>query len=294
MRTKSLPVVLGAVGFMAVAASGQSIGLDTAVERVTHAIDRAVGDAFGQATAEEVSLEQEAQSFEWAGRVPAGGSLEIKGINGTIVVERASGSEAAVSTTTRARRSDPASVRIEMIEHDDGLTFCAVYPSAGDERENFCAAGSEGRMNTNRNDVEVEFRVQVPAGVRFVGRTVNGDVEAVGLESDVQVVTVNGDLNVSTTGYAEAETVNGSIEASMEQTPVGDGLSFSTVNGDITLDLPDDIDAELDASWLNGELDSDLPLMLQGRMGRRSARGTLGDGGPRLEVSTVNGSIRLR
>lgn len=80
----------------------------------------------------------------------------------------------------------------------------------------------------------------------------------------------------------------------MEQTPVGDGLSFSTVNGDITLDLPDDIDAELDASWLNGELDSDLPLMLQGRMGRRSARGTLGDGGPRLEVSTVNGSIRLR
>jgi hypothetical protein len=278
---------------MAAAASAQSIGLDTAVERVSSAIDRAVGGAFGQSPRGEASREQEAQSFEWAGRVPAGGSLEIKGVNGAIIVERASGSEAAVSTTARGRRSDASSVRIEMIEHDGGLTFCAVYPSAEDERENFCGAGSEGRMNTNRNDVEVEFRVQVPAGVRFVGRTVNGDVEALALESDVQLVTVNGDLEVSTSGYAEAETVNGSIEASMERAPA-DGLSFSTVNGDITLDLPDDIDAELDASWLNGELDSALPVMLQGRMGRRSARGTLGDGGPRLEVSTVNGSIRLR
>jgi hypothetical protein len=32
-------------------------------------------------------------------------------------------------------------------------------------------------MNVRDNDVNGEFRVSVPAGVRFVGRTVNGGIE---------------------------------------------------------------------------------------------------------------------
>ena len=149
-------------------------------------------------------------------------------------------------------------------------------------------------MNTSRNDVEVRFRVQVPRGVHFIGRTVNGSVEALELDSDVTLVTVNGDIDVSTSGYAEAETVNGSIEAAMGSTAPGDGLSFSTVNGSISIDVPDDLDADLDASWLNGGLESELPILLDGRMNRRSAQGRLGDGGPPLELATVNGSIRIR
>ena len=122
----------------------------------------------------------------------------------------------------------------------------------------------------------------------------NGDVEALDLASDVSLTSVNGDVDVSTSGYAEARTVNGSIDARMGRIDPEGGLSFQTVNGSIELDLPDDVDADLDASWVNGGLDSELPLSIQGRIGRRSARGLLGSGGPRLELSTVNGSIRIR
>jgi hypothetical protein len=185
-------------------------------------------------------------------------------------------------------------VRIERVEHDGGVTFCAVYPTPEGKRENVCAPGDGGRMSTRDNDVTVDFIVEIPAGVDFIGETVNGGVEAIDLDGDVTASTVNGDIDLSTSGFAEAETVNGSIDAVVGSGDLRDGASFSTVNGSITLDLADDVNAELDAEWLNGGFESDVPLTLQGGISRRSARGVFGSGGPALKLSTVNGSIRIR
>jgi len=235
-----------------------------------------------------------ADGFTWSGSLKSGAVLEIKGVNGPIEVERASGSRIEVTAHAEGRKSDPNTVRIERVEHAGGVTLCAVYPTPDGERENYCGPGDEGHMNTRGNDVEVSFHVLLPEGVTFRGRTVNGDVEARGLDSDVLLTTVNGDIDLFTTGRAEAKTVNGSIEAAFGNADIREGLTFSTVNGSITLDVPDDIDADLDARWLNGGLDTDLAVTLQGRTSDGHASGTIGAGGPRLNLSTVNGSIRLR
>ena len=237
---------------------------------------------------------QVADGFSWTGSIDSGDVLEIKGINGPIVVELASGSQIEVTAQAEGRRSDPKTVTIERVEHAGGITLCAVYPTPEGERENYCAPGDGGHMNLKRNDVEVSFHVMLPEGVTFRGRTVNGDVQAMGLESDVLLTTVNGDVELSTTGRAEATTVNGSIDAAFGNADISEELTFSTVNGSIMLDVPDDIDANLDASWLNGELDSDLPFTLHGIMSKGQASGVIGDGGPLLSLSTVNGSISLR
>jgi len=289
--------VLICTGVIATPVSAQSSGLSQLFDRLGQTVERVmddVGEAF-EGDDHKVSWSQEADAFRWSGRMPAGGALEVKGINGTIEVERASGSEVVVTAQARGRRSDPQSVKVELVEHEGGLTFCAVYPTPDDaRRENVCAPGSAGHMSVNRNDVEVTFHVQLPEGVSFVGRTVNGDIDAQDLDSDVDLETVNGDIEVSTAGFAQATTVNGSIDASLGSADSSDGLSFSTVNGSIDVDLPDNVDANLDAEWLNGGLESDLPIRLSGRMSRHSARGTLGDGGPDIKMSTVNGSIRIR
>lgn len=248
------------------------------------------GDEYGTESQDAGS----AQDFRWTGRVADGEALEIKGVNGSITVGPARGSEVEIVAQARGRKSDPDDVRIEMVEHDGGLTVCAVYPTPNGSRENYCGVGSEGRMNTQNNDVQVHFEIRVPDGVDFIGRTVNGGVEALDLGSDVTATTVNGDIDISTRGFAQAETVNGSIDASMESRDFRRGAEFSTVNGSITLDLPDDVDATIDASWLNGSFESDLPFRVDGRLGRRSAQGALGAGGPELELNTVNGSIRIR
>jgi DUF4097 and DUF4098 domain-containing protein YvlB len=230
--------------------------------------------------------------FHWKGQVAAGKTIEIKGVNGDVSAVAGSG-EVEVTAVKHARRSDPDEVKIEVVPSADGVTICAVYPSDG-RRDNTCEAGEHGHMDTHDNDVRVDFTVRVPTGVRFAGKTVNGDVDATSLASDVDAHTVNGSIHVTTSGYAEAETVNGSITASLGRGAWSDALEFHTVNGEITLDLPANLSAEVRAKTVNGEIVTDFPLMVTGRLGPRSLRGTIGNGGRQLELSTVNGSIKLR
>jgi DUF4097 and DUF4098 domain-containing protein YvlB len=233
--------------------------------------------------------------FSWKKRMAAGQTLEIKGVNGDVRAVLAESDEAEVTATKQARRSDPDEVEIKVVEHADGVTICAVYPTPRRARqENECAPGDDGHMSTENNDVTVTFVVKVPRGVNYIGHTVNGEIRAAGLRSNVEVATVNGSVRVSTSGRAVANTVNGSIEASMGNADWGEDVSFSTVNGEISLDLPSEVNAELRASTVNGDIISDFPVTVRGRFGPRRVSGTLGRGGHELELETVNGSITLR
>ena len=228
--------------------------------------------------------------FHWSGKVAAGHVIEIKGVNGGVTAEPSTGKEVEVTAHKTSRHSDPSDVDIRVVEHGDGVTICAVYPDAGNE----CLAGSGGRMNANHNDVQVEFHVRVPAGVRFTARTVNGGVDAESLDGDVEAYTVNGKIRVGTEGAAQARTVNGSIVASFGNTAWTGTHEFSTVNGGIRLNLPSRVDADVNASTVNGHIDTDFPLTVHGSFGGRNVRGTIGNGGHDLKLNTVNGSIELR
>ena len=214
--------------------------------------------------------QESGDTFEWRGAVAAGDVIEIKGINGAIRASATSGDQ------------------VEVVEHDDGITICAVYPREGNE----CLPGDRGRLSVRNNDVQVKFTVRVPDGVRFTGRTVNGSVRAADLGADVLADTVNGSVTISTSGRAEANTVNGSIEAEMGRADWSSDVSFETVNGSITLTLPEDVNADVRARTVNGRIRTDLPLTVR-EVGRRRLDGTLGDGGLELELKTVNASITL-
>jgi DUF4097 and DUF4098 domain-containing protein YvlB len=231
--------------------------------------------------------------FNWHGKIAAGKTIEIKGINGAIRAGAASGNEVVVVATKRAKRSNPDEVKIEVIEGAEGVTICAVYPTGRSGRMNECGVGPGGHSETRNNDVEVEFVVKVPAGVRFVGRTVNGGVNAEGLQADAEAYTVNGGISIATTGVATATTVNGSIVAKMGRADWKDDLEFNTVNGGVTLTLPANAGADLSAETVNGGIESEFPITMQGRMNPRHLNGSFGSGGRRLLLKTVNGSIRL-
>lgn len=240
---------------------------------------------------------QQEETFDWSGRISEGATLEIKGVNGGISAVPASGREASVSAVKSGERGDPASVRIEVVEHQGGVTICAVYPTPAGERSNECRPGEGGRMSVRNNDVQVEFTVRVPAGTRFVARTVNGGIEATDLAGDVEATTVNGSVEVRTSETASVETVNGSIRASIGRSGSPDRtLRFETVNGAIQLSLPAGAGARVRAETTNGELETDFPLTIRGfsRAGPRRLDGTIGNGGPLLELRTVNGGIQLR
>lgn len=240
-----------------------------------------------------LNAQERGNSFNWRGALRADQAVEISGVNGGITAEGYSGREVVVEASKRGRRSDPASVRFEVVEHPGGVTICAIYPSPG-SRPNECLPGGRGRNNTRDNDVEVEWTVRVPAGVRLVGRTVNGPITGTGLAAPAEANTVNGAITLETDSWAGAATVNGSITVRMGRADWDGARSFTTVNGGITVYLPGTASFEVHGSTVNGSLSTDFPVTIQGRFGPRRIRGQVGEGGRRLELNTVNGGLELR
>ena len=233
--------------------------------------------------------------YDWNWRLAPGQTIEIEGVNGAIRAAGSAGKDVVVHAHKHARHSDPDQVTVEVIEHADGITLCVRYPDVRGQGPNTCAPQGHSHMNTRDNDVSVDFDVQVPAGVLLAARTVNGEVEARGLAADAEAQTVNGSVTLETRGRAEASTVNGSVHAWMGPLGGTGSLDFSTVNGSITLELPEDAGAEVTARNVNGGIETDFPITIRraGFVGHRLS-GTIGSGGPRLDLSTVNGSIRLK
>jgi DUF4097 and DUF4098 domain-containing protein YvlB len=105
---------------------------------------------------------------------------------------------------------------------------------------------------------------------------------------------VNGGVELDAMGTARADTVNGGITARLGRADWEGTLRLKTVNGGIDVVLPEGLSAEVKASTVNGEIQTDFPLTVTGRISRRKLQGTIGGGGRLLEMETVNGAIELR
>lgn len=227
--------------------------------------------------------------FHWSGKLAASRTLEVKGINGGITIEPGTTDAVEVQAVRKGRRSEPDSVKVVVLEHSTGITICSVYPANGG-RDNVCQPGEGGHLGSRDNDVSVEYRIKAPAGAALRIETVNGGLDAVGFASQISAETVNGGIHVETTGAARAETVNGGIDARMGAR--FESAHFETVNGGIDLALPNDASAEIEAEVVNGGISCDFDLQSAHKT-RRSLRGTIGSGGPKLALETVNGGIRI-
>jgi hypothetical protein len=234
--------------------------------------------------------------FRWNGTVAAGAAIEVQGINGEIVAEPTGGSEVQVIALKTSRRSDVNSVKMKVVEHAGGVTICALYPNEDGEYPTSCGPDSDGkgRGRVKNNDVQVNFTVRVPQRVGFVGKTVNGSITATSLNGNVITQTINGSIKISTSGYAEAKTINGDISARLGDSNWSNALNFQTINGGINLELPSGLGASIDAETLNGSFSSDFPLSVTTLTGRKHVKGVIGAGGRDLVLRTINGSINLR
>ena len=221
--------------------------------------------------------------FHWQGRIPAGQSIEINSVYGSIHAEPACGDRAEVLAYRAGKAIDPSEVRVEMVQNPGGVTFIAHYPDSPLDPTAMPAGAAR-----------IDFTVRVPKGVRFIGRTVNGSVEARSLRSDAAAYTVNGNVLMSTEGEAQAETVNGSITATLGHAGAHKSLKFSTVNGAITLKVPAGVNASVHAKTKHGGISTDFRLPVTNQLAGGTVNGRLGKGGPELNVNTINGDIHLR
>jgi hypothetical protein len=255
----------------------------------------AVALAMAAGTATQAVAQE--RDFEWSGRLDAGQELVVRGISGNVVGHVAPGADARVEARKTGRSSDFDRIDIVMSDEGDRLVFCVVYD--GRRGDSDCDSGWDDREDDHggRNiRAGVDFEVYVPAGVRFSGHTVSGDVEALGLRSDVDAATVSGNVTVATTGVATGRTVSGDVTVEMGSLDWR-SLDFKTVSGDITVTVPEDVDAEIEFESLSGDFDSDFPLRVARQRDRfigHHLEATIGGGSRTMTFKTVSGDARLR
>jgi DUF4097 and DUF4098 domain-containing protein YvlB len=239
-----------------------------------------------------------ANDFSWKGQINSGQVVEIKGVRGNIHAESTSGNEVEVLATKAGPNGGTSKVDIKVIEHRDGVTICALYPTIDAKQPQVCTPGTGndrefdnlGLVFFRNNDVRVDFTVRVPAGVRFVGRTLKGQVEAASLKSDIEVFTINGNVRVSTDGNVMARSMTGSIDASLAGTNWTRPVDLQTVNGDIIVGLPNGANASVRGETRSGRITSDFPLTVE----KKRVNGVIGNGAGSLRLKTETGSIKLQ
>jgi hypothetical protein len=149
-----------------------------------------------------------------------------------------------------------------------------------------------GRLDLRTADGAIRAR---DIGGQIVLDTRDGSVALDGVTGDVDLTTGDGSITVSgKPGALRVKTGDGSITLRADAgTVMKDDWSVSTGDGGVTLYLPSDFAAELDAHTGDGAIRSDLDIAGAGERERRTLRGRLGAGGKVLKIRTSDGAIRL-
>ena len=214
------------------------------------------------------------------------GTLQVHTMNGSIIVVGNDTSEIKIKAyySTRGRNAE---VRVHRLQTEvslqgNTLTVGAVFP---------LPQGPVG------NDT-IRYEITAPRALNLNASTINGRIDSNGIDGVVDITATNGAVEVlGDTGPSKLSVgiTNGGIV--VRAAPQGGRYDLRTVNGSIQVSLPESLGITLQASTVNGSITlghGPGEWRLQGgQIDRRAVNATLGEGELFLDVSTVNGSIRL-
>lgn len=218
------------------------------------------------------------------------GRLELINVNGRITAEPATDGKVTVEGKRTAKGSSDEAAK-------ENLAKLEIREEVSPDR---IRVESRPPRLSGFGGHEIEWTIKVPAGVVVDLRTVNGGVRLNGLEGEVHARTTNGGVRGSVkAGILEATSVNGGIEIELTGTLDANAtVDLETVNGGVELSLPASSKANISARAVNGGVKvTDLEVQRTGEAGasemKRRLEGTLNGGGARVNLSTVNGGVRL-
>lgn len=168
-------------------------------------------------------------------------------------------------------------------------------------------------FNFGWSNHRVDIIVQMPREGDVNLRTGDGKIEVAGLKGQMDLHSGDGGENLDNVeGKLHATTGDGHIRAAGRfdelELKTGDGhvevraqsgsklaanWRIETGDGSASVDLPSDLQADLDFHTNDGRIDLDMPVTAEGQMRENEIRGKLNGGGNRITVRTGDGSIHL-
>jgi DUF4097 and DUF4098 domain-containing protein YvlB len=164
------------------------------------------------------------------------------------------------------------------------------------------------------NNHRVDIIIQMPREGRVNLRTGDGKIDVAGLKGDMDLHTgdgsenlegVDGKLHASTgdghiTAHGrfdelELKTGDGHVEVRATQgSTLAAGWRLETGDGNVSLEIPPDLSADVSLHTSDGHIDLDMPIVTEGKIRENEVHGKLNGGGSLLTIHTGDGSIHLR
>jgi hypothetical protein len=240
------------------------------------------------------------------------GEFALENVNGSVDIEAWDRDEVRVEAEkkvkARSRERAQQALGALKIEVDQGagrLSVATRMPKSGD--------GIFDWLWGTDVQASVSYRIKVPRHVTVDAATTNGALRLAGTEGEararstngrVRIENVSGEMTVRTTnggievvdsaGSVNARTTNGGIRVELADVTPGSEMTFTTTNGGVSLTLPADVRATLDAATSNGSIVSDFPVLGDARRSsRHHLSGEVNGGGGLLKIRTTNGGVRI-
>lgn len=224
---------------------------------------------------------------------PAAGVEQVRvcGVDGSISVEASATNEISLLATAEG------DLEVKKGQENDGLFETRLE---GDTLRIGCSENGKRRRKHwnisflwNNDDVEIDYVLKVPPTVSLSATTVNGRIATRGVDGETRATSVNGTIDVETTGTHElrVSTVNGRVKAKF--TREFSGAKFTSVNGGVQATFPENASFAVSLSQVNGDFEASFPLSIHSNPGSRRVSGEVNGGKHDLKITTVNGDVEL-
>jgi DUF4097 and DUF4098 domain-containing protein YvlB len=137
-----------------------------------------------------------------------------------------------------------------------------------------------------------DIEVRSPKGEVRV-HTGSGNIQVVQPNDNVVAETGSGDVSVDS-AHADLRIHTGSGEITVDGNPGASNYwDLRASSGDVTLRVPSTASFRLYAHTSSGDIDAEIPIVMEGTAAKHELRARIGDGKARVEVQTSSGKITL-
>jgi hypothetical protein len=238
--------------------------------------------------------------------------IEARLMSGGITVRGADVKEVSVEARSRGERGErERDRRSDRADRSDGMKRLDLPGNAGldvTEEDNVVT------IKTSSMNRPADLVITVPRRSSLRLKCMNdGDIHVEQVDGEIDANNLNGRITLkNVSGSVVAHSLNGAVFATIDRIDSGKPMSFSTLNGDIDVTLPDNLKANVRMKTDNGEIYSDFEVKLiagasveGNNSGRQpdgsyhlrfdhALRGTINGGGPEFQFTSFNGQIYIR
>lgn len=173
-------------------------------------------------------------------------------------------------------------------------------------------SGWATRIVQRKIPLTVSYNVKVPARCQLKIRTVTGDILITDVAGEVEAGLVTGRIALADVagkldcglvtgkieiegagGFVGASVISGAVSIGFAQDSRFEGIDCNVVNGSVLVRIPDIKAMDFDIKTVNGKISMDLDSMSAEMVHGTSYVGSMGGGGPKIDIKAINGSIRL-